>query len=256
MASRRLHAFTLVELLVVIGVVAALVALLLPALSRARENARRTVCASNLRQLAMALALYSNENRQRYPGPATSGAAARPDDWIWWQSGRDFNDSALARYLGGAPNPGVFRCPSDDVDARQRIGYGIDGSTPDPYRYSYTLNFEVCALTRIGHWSLGHSLSFKRPSELILLIEEDELTVWEGRFMPGVVGIPQVEGMLGTRHDPRRFRGWPSGNLRSFAERPDRDDRGNAAFVDGHVDYITRGFTWDAAHCFPFAQLP
>ncbi len=61
------RAFTLVELLVVIGIIAVLVALLLPAMSRAREQSRRTACLSNLRQVHTLFVLYANDNRDAVP---------------------------------------------------------------------------------------------------------------------------------------------------------------------------------------------
>src|SRR3954463_14343135 len=93
--------FTLVELLVVIGVIALLMALLLPVLSRARESANQVKCLSNVRQIAAALVSYANDNRGWMPG-ASMGQYRQPSDWIHWQlSGpsRDLQDSALARHL-------------------------------------------------------------------------------------------------------------------------------------------------------------
>ena len=68
--SRR-NAFTLIELLVVIAVIAILMAILMPALSRAREQGKRTACLNNLRQLTMGWILYADDNNDKIPAANT-----------------------------------------------------------------------------------------------------------------------------------------------------------------------------------------
>src|SRR4051794_30468100 len=65
--SRVRQAFTLVELLVVIGIIAVLISILLPTLSSAREAANRTACLSNLRQIGTMLVMYSTSNKGKIP---------------------------------------------------------------------------------------------------------------------------------------------------------------------------------------------
>src|SRR5207247_1576291 len=94
--------FTLVELLVVIGVIALLIGILLPALNKARAAANRAVCLSNIRQLGAGILMYCDENRGWFPtcaDPADGlNYAQNPADWVWWQANRDLNGSAIARY--------------------------------------------------------------------------------------------------------------------------------------------------------------
>jgi prepilin-type N-terminal cleavage/methylation domain-containing protein len=67
--ERKRAAFTLVELLVVIGIIAVLISILLPALSKAREQANRAQCLSNQKQIVAAILMYAGENKGTLPGP-------------------------------------------------------------------------------------------------------------------------------------------------------------------------------------------
>src|SRR5688572_14076213 len=69
MRAHRKHGFTLVELLVVIGIIAVLIAILLPALRKARQAAVTAACLSNLRQIGMAFHIYANDSKGWLPSP-------------------------------------------------------------------------------------------------------------------------------------------------------------------------------------------
>lgn len=124
----------MIELLVVIAIIAILAAMLLPALSKAKERAQGAVCLSGSKQLITALLLYTDENSDRYPPNPDDGNTVTGHNWCGGQAGiggaqefnpdvlQDPNRSLLVTYL--AKDVRLFRCPAD---RRQGI---YQGSNP------------------------------------------------------------------------------------------------------------------------------
>jgi len=129
---RRIGGFTLIELLVVIAIIAILASLLLPALARAKESARRAMDRSNFHQQGITMQLYSQDNNNllpdlRYPPfvPVATTPPKASGFWVWDIS-TNFVDQMIAN--GGSRN--TFYCPSNpDWNCDNTWNFGIYGNT-------------------------------------------------------------------------------------------------------------------------------
>ena len=217
---RRAAAFTLVELLVVIGIIAILVAILMPALSRAKESARRVQCLSNLRQLGMAVMMYTQDNKGRFPGawdwhPRRASASAP------WQG-------PLLKYHNDGGVPDIYSCPSDPPEDRR----------PGRYPFVYSGNWHVFWFDAVR--SVKTITEIKRSSEKIMIIDESTETIDDNVWAPGNWFMDR-QNMLSNRHDQQRERA-----RESNAEETLKRGKGTVVCADGHADFVDRRWAMDA----------
>jgi len=133
---RRRHAFTLVELLVVIGIIALLISILLPTLSKARQTAQKSVCLSNLRQLGIAFRLYAVANKDAIPiGYMGQKQFSYVINWNN-SNGTKVSQMGLLVLGGMLKSPKAYYCPSEpdpqwQYNTPENV-WPFDKTPPDP----------------------------------------------------------------------------------------------------------------------------
>ena len=182
LSSARSRAFTLVELLVVIGIIALLISILLPVMGRARESASNIKCMASLRTIGQALHGYQAENRGSLPwgfiwnrmNPTTGASAESPSYIYMWST-------LLTKYMNPTTPSGglfklreyseVFRCPS------------VDQST---YNQAVQLGYHSVAMPAMPYEIAGGQLYTKRDPKFPLLrpatdsdLYPDTALVWD-----------------------------------------------------------------------------
>jgi prepilin-type N-terminal cleavage/methylation domain-containing protein/prepilin-type processing-associated H-X9-DG protein len=214
-------AFTLIELLVVIAIIAILAAMLLPALSKAKDRAYVISCLNNLKQIQTAWMMYVGDNQDKIPfnryTPGTGAAA--PGSWVVGLAYKDPNTTniesgTLFPYLKVAS---IFRCPVDKAP--------VTGSPGKLRTRSYSMSVHLNGTPNengIGPYPLSRFAQLVPPalSDVLVLVEESPDCIEDGIF-----GL--------NRNPDNHWLNLPS----------DRHNRGGTlSYADGHV--IKKKWRW------------
>ena len=170
--KRTKSAFTLIELLVVVSIIALLVSILLPALSKARDAAKRVVCASNLKQITTATAMYASENDGRFPGNENYGDTS---DW-------NFNPTtnwAKSLYSIMCNTWQVYACPAAEEIIEP--AWGMPPTFPEQLTQarpgtSYLITY-YCSFRKFD--------SVRTPANVIMFWEKGGSSIWCSQYPNG-----------------------------------------------------------------------
>ena len=206
MQMTRERAFTLIELLVVIAVIAVLMAILMPALNRAREQGKRAACLNNLRQMALAWNVYADENDSKMVNGNTGTGTANRDGtcWVYWPGRNATEQARLDGIRRGllfpyCPSLKLFKCPT-----------GVRGELVT-YAIPDSMN---------GHYYIpGAKEAIKTLRTQIHNLSEQIIFLDEGRLSPSSWTI---------HYDQERW--WDQITAR-------HGDGTNLSFADGHSEY-------------------
>jgi prepilin-type N-terminal cleavage/methylation domain-containing protein/prepilin-type processing-associated H-X9-DG protein len=245
----RSTAFTLIELLVVIAIIAILAALLLPALARAKDQAQKTTCTSNLKECALAFHMYGNDCKDVMAWPNWDGSTDEesPGGWLYTLPNTGWGDTCPDPYLLPAgytmasawktglwytymPNQNAYLCPVDiqspdyvKVPTQQNGGAGRNNKLS-----SYVQNGCICNFsdpTGAGKVGLTYKSTDVWSPMCYFMWEPNENTLGPGN--PGAFEF----------NDGANFPDAPPAGGEGIGPLHGKNG-GNILALDGHVDYI------------------
>jgi prepilin-type N-terminal cleavage/methylation domain-containing protein/prepilin-type processing-associated H-X9-DG protein len=273
-ADRKSRGFTLVELLVVIGIIAILIGILLPSLLRARAASRSVACKSNLRQLVLATTMFAQEHQGFLPKAQNNGSATMKG-WNTrvgksWEFSEPFWawEHVLLKYMKG--NKAVFGCPAD-IDSRTRYTANDTMANPpvsDPtydnipasYRYNWSNEIYDLALAYDARMFVSPKLTQIRPADRAIIFldgasgAKDQIP-YQDAFQPDYnhVDIKNGDGRYNVSERP--YTTWNNPWNVAFRRHSQtigswnsavslKNGQANYAFMDGHVETLAWPDTW------------
>jgi len=215
--------FTLIELLVVIAIIGILMSILVPAISRAKENARRTKCLSNLRQLQTTLQLYADSNDGRVPSRDYEAGAV----WV----------DRLEPYY---TNRKLLHCPKDDKDVDQ--SYLLNGFTDYFAMISFAMDWEEFFLAyKTGGFEAMRLSDIPKPADTITFgekrkdsYEDSYMDIWPPEYGGSDHLTEVAHGKHGSSRNVRN-----SGSNYAFADSSVRFLKYGAAFSPKNLWAVT-----------------
>jgi prepilin-type N-terminal cleavage/methylation domain-containing protein/prepilin-type processing-associated H-X9-DG protein len=240
----RRRGFTLIELLVVISIIALLLAILMPGLSLAKEQARSIACRSNLRQYAVGARMFSDDHDFEFPYSFTWLFNENKMSCNWHDASKNLNVNpqyagVLWDYLKGLD---IHLCPTFNTVARARGCQVCKGSSkpiPMEPQYGYTMNSYLNG----DAGSMVPKADLK--AKLTALKKETQVSQPAMTFYFSEENTWGIKGLSGAGINDNNLRATPNNTTDCFAtfHRPKGGDldtgHANAVFVDGHVEPVS-----------------
>jgi prepilin-type N-terminal cleavage/methylation domain-containing protein/prepilin-type processing-associated H-X9-DG protein len=214
----RRRAFTLIELLVVIAIIAILAAILFPVFARAREQARKTSCLSNLKQLSLSFLMYAQDYDETFPGIRFGNNPGEGWPWSVWPGSVDWTGVFTHGVQPYIKNRQIFQCPSGTDNDRWSGANGVSYCYNE-YMYNYSQGWSKQA--QVG----GAPAGVASVSILSECFSSGIYMDWEGAgpALPGNV----IDGLNRIRY--HTWNPW----------KPNHDGT-NLAYADGHTKFMAK----------------